>query len=338
MFSGGRDSSVVLAIATRVARREGLPPPIPITQVFPDYPETNETEWQELVLRHLRLSDHHRQVYHGELNLLGPGIRESIRRHGLIAPASSHLIGPTLAEARGGSVITGVDGDGLFNGGSFARARAVLLRHERPTWRTPLTIARGFTPKRLRRAVARRRDPSLVRWLRPAAHEQLKAMEAAEAATEPIRWDAYVAWFVRRRHVVGRCQAMAVIAKTHDVALVHPLLDRRFAAALARDGARWGWGKRPLTLRALFSHLLPDAVLTRDTKASFTRPYWSVDTREFVARWDGTGLPDDLIDAGALRSIWSEEWPDARTGLLLHAAWAASGANGLKEPFNCRLE
>jgi asparagine synthase (glutamine-hydrolysing) len=30
-FSGGRDSSLVLAVATHVARRDGLPDPLPIT-------------------------------------------------------------------------------------------------------------------------------------------------------------------------------------------------------------------------------------------------------------------------------------------------------------------
>src|SRR5687768_13796753 len=34
-FSGGRDSSAVLAIAAHVARREGLPLPIPVSLRFP---------------------------------------------------------------------------------------------------------------------------------------------------------------------------------------------------------------------------------------------------------------------------------------------------------------
>ncbi len=40
-FSGGRDSSAVLAVATRVARRHGLPPPVPATNRFRD--ATNRT-------------------------------------------------------------------------------------------------------------------------------------------------------------------------------------------------------------------------------------------------------------------------------------------------------
>ena len=41
-FSGGRDSSAVLAIATHVARRDGLSEPVPITRVFPAIAESDE--------------------------------------------------------------------------------------------------------------------------------------------------------------------------------------------------------------------------------------------------------------------------------------------------------
>src|SRR4051794_5827995 len=39
-FSGGVDSSVLLALAARLARREGLPDPIPATNRFPRAPLT----------------------------------------------------------------------------------------------------------------------------------------------------------------------------------------------------------------------------------------------------------------------------------------------------------
>ena len=52
-FSGGRDSSALLAAAVAVARREGLDLPVPATLVFPQSEDSNEDEWQALVLRHL---------------------------------------------------------------------------------------------------------------------------------------------------------------------------------------------------------------------------------------------------------------------------------------------
>ena len=45
-FSGGRDSSAVLAAATALARREGHALPVPVTRVYPDLPDTDESDWQ----------------------------------------------------------------------------------------------------------------------------------------------------------------------------------------------------------------------------------------------------------------------------------------------------
>ncbi|HYA10027.1 MAG TPA: asparagine synthase-related protein, partial [Gaiellaceae bacterium] len=56
-FSGGRDSSAVLAVAADVARRDGLPLPIPATALFPGSAESDESDWQEQVVRGLGLDD-----------------------------------------------------------------------------------------------------------------------------------------------------------------------------------------------------------------------------------------------------------------------------------------
>lgn len=74
-FSGGRDSSLVLAVATHVARREGLPLPVPRTNRFPLEPASNEDEWQELVIRHLGLEDWEVCRLTGELDIIGERAR-----------------------------------------------------------------------------------------------------------------------------------------------------------------------------------------------------------------------------------------------------------------------
>src|SRR5487761_457194 len=56
-FSGGRDSSLVLAVAASLARREGMAPPVAFTHRFPAVPGADEDEWQELVIRHLGVAD-----------------------------------------------------------------------------------------------------------------------------------------------------------------------------------------------------------------------------------------------------------------------------------------
>jgi hypothetical protein len=56
-FSGGRDSSAVLAAAAAVARREGLALPVPLTYRFAAVAETDEARWQERVVGRLDLPD-----------------------------------------------------------------------------------------------------------------------------------------------------------------------------------------------------------------------------------------------------------------------------------------
>ena len=74
-FSGGRDSSAVLALAAHVARQDGLPLPIPVSQRFPESADPNEDEWQELVVRHLGLPDWVRSSFTDELDSIGPYAR-----------------------------------------------------------------------------------------------------------------------------------------------------------------------------------------------------------------------------------------------------------------------
>lgn len=51
-FSGSRDSSALLAVVVSVARREGLPLPIPVTLTYPGAAGTDELNWQHLVIDH----------------------------------------------------------------------------------------------------------------------------------------------------------------------------------------------------------------------------------------------------------------------------------------------
>jgi len=53
-FSGGRDSSLLLAVAADLAAREGLEPPIALTFRYPGDPAADESSWQEFVVAHLR--------------------------------------------------------------------------------------------------------------------------------------------------------------------------------------------------------------------------------------------------------------------------------------------
>ena len=70
----------MLAVATHVARRDGLPEPVPITRVFPQVSESDENEWQEAVVRHLGLADWQRVVIEDELDVIGPIATQHLAR------------------------------------------------------------------------------------------------------------------------------------------------------------------------------------------------------------------------------------------------------------------
>ena len=77
-------------------------------------------------------------------------------------------------------------------------------------------------------------------------------------------------------------------------------------------------------MQALFSDVLPQAVLRRATKASFNHAHSGAATREFARTWDGCGVDEELVDVERLRSVWLSDEPTMGTGVLLHSAWLAS--------------
>src|SRR5579884_2855232 len=143
-FSGGRDSAAVLATAAQLAQREGLPAPIPATNVFSSEQDADESSWQELLVRHLGLSDWLRLGYTDELDLIGPYAQRVLKAHGLLWPANAHFHLPLLEAARGGSLLTGIGGDELFIAARRLRSAAVLSRAARPRPRDVLSLPFAF--------------------------------------------------------------------------------------------------------------------------------------------------------------------------------------------------
>jgi Asparagine synthase len=341
-FSGGRDSSAVLAVAARLARREGLPLPIASTDLFPGHPEADEARWQEMVIRHLKLPDWQRRRFDDELELIGPVAQSMMMRYGLVSPSMVYAVLPALRDAAGGTAVTGLEGDGLFGGWTFARAWSVLSGWTRPGPRDVLRVARLSAPKALGSQVLRRRYSLDAPWVRPEARTKIEQALTAYAAGEPRRWDLRVGWWSRSAMLGVLREAFDLLASDVGTHVVHPLLDPGFLAALAHAGGRRGFGSRTRAMQLLFGSLLPDELPTRPDKADFTYIYFGERCKEFAASWNGLGLPHDLVDADALRASWSFEppgWPDMRSALLLQAAWLAdSGIRESKSHFNCDLD
>jgi asparagine synthase (glutamine-hydrolysing) len=115
-----------------------------------------------------------------------------------------------------------------------------------------------------------------------------------------------------------------VLAADHGLALHEPLLDPQFVRSWARAAGAWGHSSRTEAMRVLFADLLPEAVISRRSKAYFNRAFMGEATRDFAERWDGGGLDPELVDVEVLREEWLSDFPSAISTPLLHAAWLST--------------
>lgn len=333
-FSGGHDSSAVLAAAVRAARRKGLAPPVAITLRFPRAPRAEESERQERVIRHLEVADWIRVEIGDELDFVGPIARDLLVRQGPYFPPNSHLLVPMLERARSGSLAVGLGGDQLLGGWRWARLGALLARRVRPTPRDALHAALALAPGWLRRRVfARRAELAGLPWLRPEAGHAVRTLEARSDAAMPARWDRFVADASSRRTVTLGARSLASIGADFEVVVTAPLLDPRFVVALARAGGRLGLGDRSQAMRAVFGRALPPDLLARRDKAGFSEVFWTHYARRFAETWSGRGLDHAVVDAEAVHQAWLEQPPDYRSSMLLQAAWLhENGRSGEGKP------
>ena len=328
-FSGGRDSSAVLAVAANLARREGLDLPIPATNIFPGAVHADETAWQALVLAHLRLDDWVRLEHHDELDVVGTYAQRVLRRHGLVLPFNVHMHLPLFDAASGGSLLTGVGGDELF---AAAQARG-SVRHLPARWLPRILAARilGVMPRVLRRAVHRLRHPVSFPWLREEARRLLNARIADISVREPRPLSQRLAWWRSLRYLNEGGEGLHLLADDTDVQLVHPLLARSLWATVGRAAAPHGFANRTHGMASLFADVLPNTCLSRRTKAHFDEALWTDAARRFSRNWDGAGVPTQYVDADALRDHWTDGDPEAASFTLLQAAWIAEARKRLKE-------
>ena len=326
-FSGGRDSSALLATTTVAARRHGLPDPIPITLRFTDVPSTAEESWQQAVVDRLGLSRWDVIEIAEELDLLGEIARTALLAHGLMWPPNAAFLVPMLERARGATLVTGIDGDGMFGGWRWHRAQAVLHRRVRPIPRDAARVALAVAPPAARRVLM----PALALsratpWLRPGAQAELDARVRRDAAAEPRRWPGRLALQRRARWIHFATQAYDTLAVPRQVAIANPILDGRFLSALACAGGPAGFGDRNAVMRAVFGQILPETVLSRRSKAEFGAAIWRTQARAFADQWDGTGVDTERVDPVRLRQAWDAPSPLYGSILQLHIAWLAQHA------------
>ncbi|MHA7985482.1 asparagine synthase-related protein [Rathayibacter sp. CAU 1779] len=322
-FSGGRDSSAVLAVACHVAHARGLVAPRPVILRYPGDTDSDETAWQALVLDHLDIDDPVVLDVTERSTYLDADVRASLRRHGLLFPAALHLKNHILLSASGNGLLTGEGGDEVL-GTRRVTPFALLLRYRRRPSKALLSWAwaAGATPRGRARRTARDYAEQLP-WITQKARRMLANDLAAEERA-PLHWGRETRAMASGRVALTLAHNLQLLADEYNVRVAHPLQSPAFMFALAREGGRWGYAGRTDLMRHLFSDLLPDALLSRSTKAHFGAVRWGTPEREFARSWDGGGVPDDLVDVEALRSEWLSERPAGASVPLLHAAWLHS--------------
>lgn len=327
-FSGGTDSSVILALATRVAREHGLPDPIPVTLRF-EHPRTWETEWQETMIRHLDLSDWTLLPYGHELEALGEIARAALGRHGLYWPANAHVLVPLVEAARGGALLTGNGGDELFSrkmGGRIPLRSGVRAR---PLRRAVLLSTIYFLPEWPRIRLQYR---GLLRlpWLTPRARREVRRQFMGPSEPPRSSWKESLQQLLDSRYLELALGIFSALARDADVLLAQPFLDPRFIGAAVQEAPLEGFRSRNMAIAALFGDLLP-TTMHRRTKAVFTDILWGPQSRSFAERPGPLSLDPDLVDHDAIRRVWARPRPDFRALTPLQAAWVAESARS-EEP------
>lgn len=323
-FSGGRDSSVLLAAATRLARREGLRDPVVVTMRWPGIEDTDEREWQEQLVRQLGLSDWQIVEFDDDMDLLGEVAGPMMLEHGLLWPPAAHGVLPMQRAATGGVLVLGDGGDQIFGGWRRVHLGDVLARRRRPVRQDLRGAAKAAAPRPLRAWAESRRTETPAPWLDPSTLHAWRAHQARAAAEEPVTWPAFLRWTRRERPAVLMLETWSLIGRGVGAELATPFWDSVFMRSLGVWGGRFGRGTRTPLMSALFSGLLPDAHLRRETKARFTRAYFSRTSRLFAEKWAGEVPYAPEIDAEVLRQTWLSELPPTTSAVLLQACWLLS--------------
>ena len=325
-FSGGRDSAAILAVATHVARRHGLDEPIPVTLRYADHPRTWERDWQEQTVRHLGLTHWQTIDINAELEAVGSIASTALKRHGLYWPPNAHTMVPLLEASRGGTLVTGNGGDEVLSAWGWRRVSLIRRARARPRRRDLRPLARSLIPAPLMARLSYARHPMLLPWLLPEPQRETARMWAAKVSQRQRSWRAELDSLAQSRYLELAGGIFEALAADAGARLVQPFLDRRFMDAMAAQMPMEGPPGRTAAMRRYFGDLLPDEVIGRSTKATFTEAFAGPATRAFATGWSGGGPLEGLVDPAAIREQWTKQRPDFRSLTALQAAWLAAGA------------
>jgi len=320
-FSGGRDSSALLAVLVDVARREGLDEPVAVTARWDDDEQSDESAWQEQVIATIGVQNWQIIRPGTDLDLLGAEATTALEHQGLMWPAPSYALLPMIRTASGGVFLTGEGGDEAFGLWPYGRLWSTVGKRKIPRQSDLRALLLGCAPRAARRRWWRHKLPPYQTWLRPGALARTAELMADDQADDPLSWGHYQIVNGRRRSADLFLATLSQLCASEGSNFVAPFLDTTFLAALGAWGGPLGKGDRTDVMTTLFSDVLPGPILSRTSKATFGGVFWGPASRAFAEAWDGTGLDSELIDAEALRQAWMAPVPVYGSALPLHAAW-----------------
>ncbi len=323
-FSGGCDSSVIIAAAQAACRAANHDDPIPLTYRYPLQPETDESDYQDAVLTHLGLGVGHRISITSEFDLLGPVAQRCMERHGLAWPAAGMVRTGVWEQLEPGTLLSGEGGDDALGPRRIAGlARAMReLKRRRPR-AVAGNLVRTIGPRGQR---MRRFDFKAGEWLSAAEGKRFVALAAADPVGEPLSNGEFATWFTNRPAVRLANHQLIAMAASANQRFVAPFMDPAFVCAVDDLSPRWQLLDRRAVLRMHFADHLPKQLIDRTDKRFMSGVFFNEHAREFARHWDGRIFVSG-IDSEALRSHWTTAERDAVSALsfmLLQAAWMAA--------------
>jgi hypothetical protein len=326
-FSGGGESSMWLATATRYARRNGHDDPIPLTLSYPGLATAEELHVQERVVAQLGLEDWQRVEPDESLDLIGPVATATLARTGPIWPANAYVMTPLVEAARDGVFVFITGLADFFAWWRWAPLVSLIERRCRPTRRELALLGTVLMPVSLRaRAAGRRGIPPTMPWLRPAAEREALSLLRRRAAGAPLRFDRATTAQLTHRCFDGAAGTLTAICQAFGTTIDQPLREPGVVESFAGAGGWRGFPGLKAMLLAMCGDLLPPELLGRLPGADLTRVFFGDQSRQFAANWTGAGLDDSVVDADALRRNWLSDTPDPRTACLLQYAWLTEEA------------
>jgi asparagine synthase (glutamine-hydrolysing) len=304
-FSGGRESSWILAVATAGAREHGYPDPVPVTFRFAGGATTHATVLQEQVVSHLGLEDWEHVEIGDEFEMLGSYARRALAEAGVLFPANLFVFLPLLARARGGWLLAGGGLTDFLLYWRWAGLADVFARRRRPRRRDARDLADAVLPWRAQGTLPASRRAATMPWLREDAARAFDALAVRRATDVPLSFEAALREQRTHRCHLGTERSLNALATASGARLSMPLRDDRFMAAFASVGGRHGFGNRSSIMERVVGHLLPENLGRSSDGNHPNRVFYGDASRAFVERWSGNGLDTGVVDPGRLRSLWA---------------------------------